>query len=321
MKGGICVTFKYCSPEQEAEIINLYKTGEYSYSQIGEMKNLSKGTVINIVRGYPYNKDKQAYYAKLQTESAERLEQEIKKVKDLAQQAHNRNNLTAYNLHTQQWLMLLDMLPDKEKLYERLKNERNVCEQKAWEGFANADYSTFGFYADTFELLTGILGDNMKNPWKIISKESNAKGRSRHAKFDHIAVKGHEMNFTAIVAKSEHFELSEQTWQFIRPLVMENQTGRPSDHRRIMAGIMYALANCRSFRNVPHEYGDRYPLTSHFAEWYKNDIFTDLLAFVPVCPELEPLKGALLQIEKHRLMYGDLVPRLCDINKDEHVDG
>jgi hypothetical protein len=88
-----------------------------------------------------------------------------------------------------------------------------------------------------------------------------------------------------------------------------------------MAGIMYALANCRSFRNVPHEYGDRYPLTSHFAEWYKNDIFTDLLAFVPVCPELEPLKGALLQIEKHRLMYGDLVPRLCDINKDEHVDG
>jgi DNA invertase Pin-like site-specific DNA recombinase len=55
------VTLRYCSPEQENEIIELYKTGEYSYQQIADMKNLSKGTVINIVKGYPYNKDKASY--------------------------------------------------------------------------------------------------------------------------------------------------------------------------------------------------------------------------------------------------------------------
>jgi hypothetical protein len=44
-------------------------------------------------------------------------------------------------------------------------------------------------------------------------------------------------------------------------------------------------------------------------------VFSGLLALVPACPELEPAKQALLQIEKHRLVYGDLVPRLCDIRK------
>jgi hypothetical protein len=34
-----------------------------------------------------------------------------------------------------------------------------------------------------------------------------------------------------------------------------------------------------------------------------------------VCPELEQVKPALLQIEKHRLIYGDSVPRLCDIRR------
>ena len=176
MKGGIVVTFRYCSSSEEQEIIELYKSGEYSYRQIAELKNLSKGTIINIVRGYPYNQDKSTYYARLQTDSADRLEQEVVKVKEKAQNAHDRGNMAAYGLHTRQWLLLLEMLPEKERIYERLKDERGVCEQKAWEGFAAADYSQFGYFADTWELLTDILGDNAKNPWKLLSKSSNAKG-------------------------------------------------------------------------------------------------------------------------------------------------
>lgn len=308
------MTFRYCSPEQEKEIIEMYKSGEYSYQQIADMKNLSKGTVINIVKGYPYSQNKAVYYARLQTESAERLEQEITATKERAQKAHDRGNMSAYGLHTRQWLMLVDMLlPDKDKIYERLRNERNTCEQKAWEGLSNADYTEFGFYADTWGVLTEILGDNMKNPWGSIIKESGAKSKSRSVRFVKTCDEGQSISFTAIVSNVKH--LSDSSWNYIHPLVMENKTGRPSDHRCIMEGILYALAHCRSFRTVPREYGDRFPLTSHFAEWYKADVFRDLLAFVPVCPELEQVKPALLLLEKYRLIFGDLVPRLCDIRK------
>ena len=134
-------------------------------------------------------------------------------------------------------------------------------------------------------------------------------------RFDKIPDKGQNISFTAIVVNSSDFKLSDDSWALIRPLVPENETGRPSNHRRIMEGILYALIHCRSFRSVPKHYGDRYPLTTHFAEWYKTDVFRDLLSLASVCPELEQVKLALLQIEKHRLIYGDSVPRLCDIRR------
>lgn len=307
------MTFRYCSPDQEKEIIEMYKSGDYSYQQIADIKCLSKGTVINIVKGYPYSQDKGTYYARLQTESAERLEQEITATKERAQKAHDRGNFSAYGIHTRQWLMLLELLPDKDKIYERLRDERNASEQKAWAGLSNNDFSEFGYYADTWNLLTDIVGDNAKNPWGSIA--SGAKGKSRSVRFVKNNDGERNISFTAIVANTDDICLSDESWALIHPLVMEKEYGRPSNHRRIMEGIIYALQHCRSFRTVPRRYADRYPLTSHFAQWYKADVFRDLQAFVPVCPELEQVKAALLQIEKHRLMFGDLVPRLCDIRK------
>lgn len=306
------MTFRYCSPEEEAEIIGMYRLGKYSYQQIADMKNLSKGTVINIVKGYPYNQDKGTYYARLQTESAERLEQEISATKERAQKAHDRGNMSAYGIHTRQWLMLLELLPDKEKIYERLRDERNASEQKAWEGLSNNDFSEFGFYADTWNLLTNILGDNAKNPWGSII--SGAKGKSRSVRFEKIACKEQNINFICMNTKYDG-EISDDSWAYIQPLVIGEETGRPSNHRRIMNGILYALVNCRSFRSIPKKFGDHLSINRHFAKWYKANVFRDLLAFATVCPELEQVKPALMQMEKHRLMYGDLVPRLCDIQK------
>ena len=305
---------RYCNTSEESEIVALYKSGEYSYRQIAEMKSLSKSTVINIVRGYPYNRDKQAYYDKLQTASAERLEQEITAVNERAQKAYSRGNIAAYGLHIRQWLTLLDMLPEKEKLYERMKDERRICEQRAWGAFGNSDYGEFGYCADTWKLLTYIIGDNARNPWGAVAKESNAKGKARSVKFARKALERQKINFTATTEKPEKFRLSAKSWGYLCPLVMKNnKTGRPSDHRRILEGILYALLNCNSFRKVPREYGGRFPLTAHFAQWYKEGVFTDLLAFAPVCPELKAAIPVLLQIEKHRLLYGDFVPRLGDL--------
>lgn len=313
------MTFRYCSPEEEAEIIAMYKSGYYSYQQIAEMKNLSKGTIINIVKGYPYSQDKSTYYARLQTESAERLEQEITATKERAQKAHSRGNMAAYGMHTRQWLLLLDLLPDKDKLYERLKAERASCEQKAWEAFANADYGEFGFNADTWELLTDIIGDNAKNPWGAVAKESGAKNKSRSIRFEKIDREVRKIGFLLMGNKS-FMEITDDTWKLIKPLLNTSTTGRWPNDRKTMNGILYALINCRSFRSVPSVYGTSRNITRRFAEWYRADVFSGLLTLVPACPELEPAKQALLQIEKHRLMYGDVVPRLCDIQRGVEIE-
>lgn len=306
------MTFRYCSPEEETEIVDMYKSGEYSYQQIADMKNLSKGTVINIVKGYPYCQDKATYYARLQEESADKFEQEITATKERAQKAYDRGNMSAYGIYIRQWLMLLDMFPGKDKIYDRLKSERMICEQKAWEGLGRADYGEFGFFADTWELLAVIIGDNAKNPWAAIT--GGAKSKSRSVRFAKTGSKRQSTNFMPTGIKYG-CELSDESWAFIRPLVMSNEHGRPSNHQKIMNGILYALANCRSFRSIPREFGARRSINEHFIEWYKADVFRGLLSFVSVCPELQCVKSALLQIEKHRLIYGDAVPRLCDIRK------
>ena len=306
------MTFRYCSPEEETEIITMYKSGEYSYQQIADIKNLSKGTVINIVKGYPYSQVKSTYYARLQTESAERLEQEIATTKERAQKAHDRGNMSAYGIHTRQWLMLLELLPDKDKVYERLRDERNASEQKAWAGLGDNDFSEFGFHAETWFLLTDILGDNAKNPWGSIV--SGAKGKSRSVRFAKVSCKGQNVSF-CLTGQNITLEVSDESWAYIKPLLKATTTGRYAESRKIFNGIIYALKNCRSFRMAPSAFGSSRNITRNFAQWYKADVFRDLLAFVTVCPELEQVKPALLQIEKHRLMYGDSVPRLCDIQK------
>jgi len=306
------VTFRYCSPEEEKEIIDMYKSGEYSYQQIADIKNLSKGTVINIVKGYPYCQDKATYYARLREESADKLEQEITATKERAQKAYDRGNMSAYGTHTRQWLMLLDMLPDKDKIYDRLKDERMDCEQKAWQALGDLSYSEFGYLADTWELLADIIGDNAKNPWAAIT--GGAKSKSRSVRFAKTGSKRQNTNFIPTDTKYG-CELSNESWAFIRPLVITNEHGRPSNHQKIMNGILYALANCSSFRSIPRKFGDRVSINRHFSEWYKTGVFGDLLSFVLVCPELEHVKPALLQIEKHRLIYGDVVPYISDIRK------
>ena len=47
------MAYRYTTPQENEEIRQLYRTGEYSFKQLAEIKHLSKATVINIVKGYP----------------------------------------------------------------------------------------------------------------------------------------------------------------------------------------------------------------------------------------------------------------------------
>ena len=63
------MAYRYTTPQENEEIRRLYRTGEYSFKQLAEIKHLSKATVINIVKGYPYGVYKQVY-SKLQEGTA-----------------------------------------------------------------------------------------------------------------------------------------------------------------------------------------------------------------------------------------------------------
>ncbi len=173
------MAYRYTTPQENEEIRRLYRTGEYSFQQLAEIKHLSKATVINIVKGYPYGVYKQVY-SKLQEGTAGKLEEAIKQEEAAAQKAYGRGNYTAYGNHMQRWIDLLDI---ESGSYEALKIKRLEYEQKAWAAFAEAEYEAFGYYAETWDVLTDIIGDNAQDPWGIVVRESGAKAKSKSVKY------------------------------------------------------------------------------------------------------------------------------------------
>lgn len=309
------MTYKYTTPEEDREIIEMYRTQKYSYQQIADMKNLSKGTVINIVKGYPYNPaTKKTRYYKLELDSAEKIENLIKQEEELARKAYNRENYTAYGMHLQRWLTLIKIKSGSEgKLYDSVKAARTEYEKEAWKAFAEGDYSLFGYYAETWETFTEILGDNAKNPWVVYANKINAKSKAYSLKY---SIEANYQEFPQICGNS-YKEVSDESWNYIKPAIPRQKTGRPFENaRKKFNGVMYALNNCTSFRLVPKKYGHSRRLYECFENWYKQGFFADLLELIPVCPELEAVKNELVVLEMYRLAHGnDIVPRLSDIKK------
>jgi transposase len=292
----------------------MYRTGKYSYQQIADMKALSKGTVINIVKGYPYNKDKGEYYHKLQEQSETALQEQITKVEHSAKSSYEQNNYNAYGMHMQQLVILMQAV-SQDQVYEYIKDMRQRYEQQAWQAFSESNYSGFGYYADTWTVLTDILGDNMKNPWKLVALKINARNHSHSVKYTVIGFKGQNDGFCPM-GQNSFREVSDETWQLIRPIFKSTTAGRHAEDRKTFNGIMYAFTNCRSLRSVPSIYGSDRNLRRNFADWYRAGVFSDLLQFTDVCTELQAVRSMLLDIEMHSLVRGkDIIPRLCDIQK------
>lgn len=223
-------------------------------------------------------------------------------------------NYIAYGSHIQRWVMLTKALAMPEQLYEEIQNTRIQYEQQAWGAFADGNYSLFGYYAETWGVLTDILGDNAKNPWRVVSAKINARGHSHSIKFSKI--KGLN-ELPQMCGKTEFSEISNETWCFISPALPRNKRGRPkADGRIVVNAVLFALHNCRSFRLVPKDICDPRRLYDYFAAWYKEGVFKDLLELAPVCPELDAVRNELLAIEMHSLIHGiNVVPRLCDIKR------
>jgi len=314
MRGGIYITFKYTEPSEDKEIVEMYRSSMYSYQQIADIKCLSKGTVINIVKGYPYNKNtKDIRYFRLQVDSAENAKAAIKTEEEKARKAYERGNFTAYGSHMQRWLMLTKMLNESDgQLYENIKAVRTQYEQQAWNAFSEKDYAAFGYYADSWDTLTDILGDNAKNPWPIVAEKVNAKNKRHDVKYSN----GNGLSQLREISHNGFMEISDESWKLIRPVFPRNSKGRKqTEQRKYFNGILYALCNLRSFRLLPEKYGSTSKIYRAFECWYRAGAFTDLLELVTVCPELEAVKQQLLTLQMYSLVNRDVVPRLNDVRR------
>lgn len=128
------MTCRYVDPKEATQIISRYRAGQYTLRQLAEQYNLSKGTIINVLKGYPYNKS---------------------------------NNIDDSNL----------------AMYDILKKMRLHHEQMAWKAFADGKMLVFGHHADCWEQLCNCIGDNTKNPWRVLAVKHNARGKATSIRF------------------------------------------------------------------------------------------------------------------------------------------
>jgi predicted DNA-binding protein YlxM (UPF0122 family) len=302
------MSLKYTNEAEDKKIIEMYRTGEYSYQQIADQYNLSKSTVINIVKGYPYSQNKDQLHYKLRVAAKENLDKAIKDEDRAAKAALNRGNRAMYGVHLERYLLLLQMIQHKEDLYERLKAERLRHEKCAWECYANSQYSEFGYHAETWDKLTEVLADNAKSPWAILQGKELAKNKQNSVRFEGCAKRVKPVNKPKNTEKLTrvNFKISNSSWNYIRGAI-----GHYNSYigcRNIFEGVIYTIYHCQDFCHTPKEYGSRITIWNAFNKWYHAGIFADLLELAPVCPELQSIESALIEIEKHRAIYGNGTP-------------
>jgi predicted DNA-binding protein YlxM (UPF0122 family) len=314
------MTYKFTDSSEDKEIIRLYRTGQYSFQRIADMKNLSKSTVINIVKGYPYNKDKDARYYKLQNDSAEKLRDAITQEEAHARSAYERQDYSAYGNHMRRWLEMLDILSGKAPIYEELIEKRRLCEQQAWAAFSDGNYSLFGYYAETWGILSEAIGDNAKDPFAVTSIKINARSRSRSVKFSAVKIGETQCcDMSQVIPQTCFIGVSDELWSWLKDIIPtpdeKRSRGKGIDPRKILDGVLYAIVNNISFRSVPKRYGLKDTFYRYFQIWYQTEFLCTLLEMSDAWPELEIMRGQLWEIEKHRLVYPDTVPRLSDIRR------
>jgi predicted DNA-binding protein YlxM (UPF0122 family) len=110
MTGGGSVTLKFSSEAEDKEIVEKYQSGLYSYSALAEEYNLSKSTIINIVKRYPYNKNKAEDSELITTLKLQRLEAEKK-----AWEAFAEHRYVDFGVCASKWRDLNTIINDNTK--------------------------------------------------------------------------------------------------------------------------------------------------------------------------------------------------------------
>jgi transposase len=301
---------KYLSTEEQEEVKKLYKTGKYSYPQLAERFLVGRGTIINTIKNYPYNQDKQAVYSRLQQESKANLDESITKENKKAQEACKRGNMLAYTMHLEH-LKELYQFQTQDLIYEPLKQHRLTYEQSAWDAFSQGDYINFAFAADMWELLTEVIGDMAKSPFKRVIQNSGAGRLSRSVRYSN--VRGHVPNKTQ---NKVYTSITKDSWKLIEPILKEHNPCRDIKYKGdkiYFEAIYFMIANAASYRMAASKYNLNFrKICIRFETWFKKEVFKDLIQLCNVCPEIQAIEDRLIKLEQIRHGKGKL-PRIKDL--------
>jgi hypothetical protein len=116
--------------------------------------------------------------------------------------------------------------------------------------------------------------------WSTVRRQHQALAKQCHAARrarDRPAPTG---TSTIQVLGSANLELSEERWEQISPLLppQKPQIGRPaSDHRTILAGILWVVRTGSSWRDLPEPFGPWQTIHTRYQRWKKAGIWQRIL--------------------------------------------
>lgn len=80
------------------------------------------------------------------------------------------------------------------------------------------------------------------------------------------------------MGKGKRYELSDQGWERLRPVLpVQKRGGRWNDHRAMLNGIFWVLNSGAPWRDVPERYGHWKTIYGRYRRWTREGLFDRIL--------------------------------------------
>jgi len=324
---------KYTTPEEDAKIKAEYASGEYTYEQLGGIHRLSKATIINIVRGYPFGgvcghragkgnrvEFKQRMYRSLQT-SIEAVASKVDEQRR-SEALHDTQKAQLADQQFQLIYMITGLPPDQQ--LDRLKEIRLQTEQQAWEAIASGNIIEYCTLSSLWQTTTDIVGDFHKNPFSEAINCKLAKDRSKSIRFSKIAERGkqepsNECECQSIDADQTEatgcYHVPDEVWEQINDVAgrankRNNEHGRD---KRILEGLFLAIQHDLSLKDLGRMgIAPFATIQWYYNEWYRYGVFGLLRELSITHVSIRPYYPILSEIERQRLVDPTHPPTIQD---------
>ena len=303
------MTQKYLSEDEREEVKRLYLTGKYTLTQLGKKYFVSKGTIINTLKDYPYTTDKVEFWRRVYREMSVNMDLVLEEIRQEILDCLIKHDNVNYSTLMRQEQYLLELAKiSPEELFQTLRQERLDLEQAGWGHIAQEDYKEFSYCKALWHKLNFILGDNQKNPWGELPEKMGARSRAHSLKY--YSTK----DLSELVHKCRNvpentLQISENLYNELRNYIT-GATGRiHKNAQKRLTDILTLFCDGGS----PYRHKDCRSIYDSYYTWYRSGVFRLLWELNEKYPELVPVRTALLYIERHRLINPDKPPRFKDV--------
>jgi hypothetical protein len=322
---------KYTSQEEDNQIKHEYESGQFTYRTLGEKHNLSKSSVINIVRNYPYGglsghragkSGQEAFiervYRRIQ-QHLDTFDSFISGERAVAIECGDISTLSA--LTTVSTIVAIIMLEPMDRVEECLKRERLSAEKEAWVCLSEGNLTGFSVFKKIWIGLSTVMGESLKDPWADVINTASAKYRANSIKYESVVKKPLTyMPHESHIAPKHALVIDPATWTAILGII-DHRTPRQAVNRSntiekyCMQVLLDAMLTGSSVRAACVDgAAARCTVSRYFAAWFGQGVFTDLREMATGSSVLKPVLAVLDELERVRIVFGDTAtPRLHDI--------